>query len=111
MNKADEMRLLEEMADRLDPLTTYCGGWLREQIPAIRLAINGDLSLDMVAVSYAAAGRVVEEARIEAAKILAEAQEAAEARKAAVNAALAEQLDRAAFALNSAAKRLWEAMP
>lgn len=106
MKKDEELRLLEEVADRLDPDSTYCGAWLREQIPAIRLAMESDLLPDMATVSFAEASRVVEEAHLKAAEILAKAQKAADAKREAVNASLADQVDRVAYALNAAAETL-----
>ena len=48
MSKSEEIQILTECADRLGP-DSYCGAWLREQIPFIESDIQSDIEPGVLA--------------------------------------------------------------
>lgn len=70
MTKSEEIQILRQAANWLGR-DSYCGAWLADQLPSIESALASDCLPDVYAFS-------IQEARIHAEKIIAQAKEEAQ---------------------------------
>ena len=80
MNKQQELCLIEELAEKLGE-RSYAGPWLREQLPAIKLAMCDDMQAGCYATSFAEVRRIRAQAQQEADAMIDRAHDAAKAIK------------------------------